>query len=521
MTSPSKMVEVIDYFRFLPDGDSPLDDEVAKATATGVAQWEMDPVIGGGPFRPYMVPRGVPVSDGVLVMMRLFSLLPFQVYGASRSDLQKIHGFTKTGTMQRRDSGADGLAKLPQNNGSTVYDAGDYLITIDQTVMRGDKDEDATNPPGPINECTFIYQLGLKHQHWFNRLFNGADTASLEKGAAFAQDWLTKYSSNIMEYDRVLGINVRRQDNSKVAQYEHYIRDYYYSEIHTRSTEYPKPKLAPTIKLMLPLKAAQKPKRKPKPDMAGLAESDKKNNGEGSKREMALAGEPGNLLPRPEVPAVAKKPRIYSAEESNESENKESEVKAVSTPAKTVTELAAEKSPPTVEKSMLARPNNMAPTPAETATERITRLRREVEEKSKALEDLRRMEADAAEQAIAEAKAEVKKATMERAAVERAAAEKAVAQEAAAKLAKEKAKLNTGAADNSLKLTGETVKYAIGAYLAQRRSGTADKTLVGKLNDELAPYFHAALNVFANDPQKRKLTEEESDDERLAKIAKK
>ncbi|KFY70796.1 hypothetical protein V498_10212, partial [Pseudogymnoascus sp. VKM F-4517 (FW-2822)] len=138
MPPSSKIAEDIDYSRFLPDGNSPLDDELAKIKASEVEPWQVieyhdapewcrvpkngevwDPVIGGGPFRPYMVPKGVPISDGALLMMRLFSVLPFKFDGASLADLQKIHGFTKTGTIQRKDSGADGTAKTPMENGST------------------------------------------------------------------------------------------------------------------------------------------------------------------------------------------------------------------------------------------------------------------------------------------------------------------------------------------------------------------------------------------------------------------
>lgn len=173
-----------------------------------------------------------------------------------------------------------------------------------------------------------------------------------------------------------------------------------------------------------------------------------------------------------------------------------------------------------------ALPNNTMHILVETTTERVARLRREVAEKSKVLEDLQRMEAEAAEQAMAEEKAEAQKAAEEREAAEKAAAEEAAIEEAAAKeaaagLAKASAESNRQAADNSLKYTGETIKNAISAYLAQRKAEAADKTLVGKLDEELTPYFRDALSTTAIEPQKRKFKDEKSDDGRPSKAAKK
>lgn len=81
----------MDYSHFFPNDNHPLDHRAAKKTSSRVKQWKLvefektpagfpvpkegevwDPVIGAGPFRPYMVPKGVAVSDGVLIMLRLY-----------------------------------------------------------------------------------------------------------------------------------------------------------------------------------------------------------------------------------------------------------------------------------------------------------------------------------------------------------------------------------------------------------------------------------------------------------------
>lgn len=94
------MEDAIDCSRFLRDYNNPVLAGVVNAVASRTSQWKhaqfekspagcpipkegevWDPVIGAGPFRPYMVPKGVPVADGVLVMMRLYSQLPFNISG--------------------------------------------------------------------------------------------------------------------------------------------------------------------------------------------------------------------------------------------------------------------------------------------------------------------------------------------------------------------------------------------------------------------------------------------------------
>lgn len=92
-----------------------------------------DPVIGSGPFRPYMVPKGVLVADGVLVMMRLYYELLFNVSGITLADLQQIHGLDQKGRAQRLET------KTQRSHGSTVYDVNNNLMTIDGTAMRGNR----------------------------------------------------------------------------------------------------------------------------------------------------------------------------------------------------------------------------------------------------------------------------------------------------------------------------------------------------------------------------------------------
>lgn len=180
--------------------------------------------------------------------------------------------------------------------------------------------------------------------------------------------------------------------------------------------------------------------------------------------------------------------------------------------ALTKTRLEAEKASKKLKNSGPASPKNTAPAPVETPTaETVTKLRREIAAATKAPEDMQRIAAETEEKAVVE----------EKAAAEKAAVEKTDAEKAAANLAKANAESNRKTADRTLKCMGESIKHAISEYLSQRKAEAADKTLIGKLDEELAPYFQDALNVTANKRQKRKIKQEESDDERPAKIAKK
>lgn len=128
-----------------------------------------------------MVPKGVAVNDGEIAMMHLYYELPLVFYGITEDQIQDIYGSNPFKT----------------NNGHTVYDADGNLIMINRRVMRGNKLSNQIRYPGLINETNFITQPGSEKQLWFNRLFNGADTELPGMGAAFAHNWLTKYSSHI------------------------------------------------------------------------------------------------------------------------------------------------------------------------------------------------------------------------------------------------------------------------------------------------------------------------------------
>lgn len=537
------MDEVIDYPRYFTT-NNPLTETAAKELASKVEQWKLvefertpagcpiskegevwDPVIGAGPFRPYMAPKGVAVADGVLVMMRFYYELPTSVSGITLADLQKIHGFTQRGRIQRR------VTKTPRDNGSTVYDADGNLMTIDETVMRGNKTSDALRFPGPFNETNFLEQHGSDKQVWFNRLFNGADTPLPLEGAAFAQHWLTNYGCDIPRRSEFLGQNVRRVDEAKQERY----KQYYSTALgrrgkRTESTSEPKPKPAPSIKLRLNLNTAQNPKPKPLEAPAVLIEPNEdkdREESEESEEEIPIARKRRKLISRPEIFArvnnlVAASFRDPSRDQNNKEGGNEEVASALT---KTAAEAAIEKSAETLENSALTSLNNTILAPAETSAEIAARLGREIAEKSKALEDLQRKEAEASKQAIAEAKAEAEKAAEERAAAEKAAAEKADAEkaaagEAAAKLVKASTESNRKSANKSLKYNSEIIKYAISAYFSQRKADAADKTLVRKLDKELASYFGGAFKVTASESQKRKFKEDESDDERPVKVAK-
>ncbi|OBT63642.1 hypothetical protein VE03_07297 [Pseudogymnoascus sp. 23342-1-I1] len=480
-----------------------------------------DPVIGAGPFRPYMVPKGVAVADGVLVMMRLYYELPFEVSGITLAELQKIHGLTQRGRIQRQ------ATKTKRDNGSTVYDVDGNLMTIDETVMRGNKVSDATRFEGRVNEMNFLKHGGSDKKLWFNRLFNGADTPFPAMGAIFAQHWLTSYGYDIHQHNKRLRMNVHRVDETKQKQYkQYYSTELARRESRIKSTPPPQSNPTPGLKLRLNLKIPQKPTPKPLEASDVLIELFNENKGheesEESENEIPARRKPKKLIRRSEILATINNSVAASfGSPTGDKNDKESNEAVASIPTKTAAELAAEKPAETIETPAPASPNNTTLAPDETAAERAARLRREVAEKSKALEDLQRMQAEAAEQAIAEEKAKSEKAAEERAAADKVAAEEVVAKEVAAELAKTSAKSNRKAADKSLKYSAEIIKYAIGLYLGQRKAEAADKALVGELDEELAPYFGAAFKVTANESQKRKFKEEESDDKRQAKIAKK
>ncbi|KFY82965.1 hypothetical protein V498_08373, partial [Pseudogymnoascus sp. VKM F-4517 (FW-2822)] len=248
--------------------------------------------------------------------------------------------------------------------------------------------------------------------------------------------------------------------------------------------------------------------------LASLAESNEKKRGKESKEEMTLAHKPGKLLPCPEDPTGVRKMRIPAVGESDEEQ--ESSMEVVSTLTTTAAGPAAEKSAETLKNPSLPPPCSITPTSSGTATQKLAKMKKELTARTKEVEDMRRMVAEVEEKAIAE-----EKAAAERAAAEKAAEEKAVTERAAAELAKANAEANSKTVGKSLKYTVESIKYSISAYLAQRKAEAADKTLVGKLDEELTPYFRDALSTTAIELQKRKFNDEESDDGRPSKAAKK
>lgn len=458
-----------------------------------------------------MVPKGVAVADGVLLMMRLYSGLPS---GPSRGDLQKICGFTLKGTIRRRQgSGAGGISEEPSGNGSTVYDSDGNLMTLDHTVMRGNSAADATRTPGLVNEGNFSYQRGPSHQRWFNRHFNGADTESPLEGAAFAQLWLKRYTS------RGPRRYIRRIAETKLELYE----EYYSEELCRREKTTPNtldlkinlapnPNSAPKRELILKLKLPPRmlmlfPKVTTPRNRLGaatLAELDEGGDDGQGEKEIPLAHKLGKRPSRLKIPARVKPPEIYALEESNEdTDDEESREKMGSAPTKTH---AADISAGNLENLALPPPKDMSPVAAVTATETLTKMKRELTAREREVEDMRRMVAEAEEKAIAE---------------EKIAAEKAAAEEAASKLAKETAQLNTDAAGKTLKNIGRSIKYGIAAYIAQRKAEAADKTLVGKLDEELMLHFQEGLSIIANEPQKRKHEDGESENMRPTKVPKK
>ncbi|OBT74703.1 hypothetical protein VF21_06987 [Pseudogymnoascus sp. 05NY08] len=230
---------------------------------------------------------------------------------------------------------------------------------------------------------------------------------------------------------------------------------------------------------------------------------------------MAIARKRRKLIPRSKISVRVNNLATASFGEPSGDENKEESYgKTVLAPIKSFDEPEAEKALKTPEPAPV---NNIAPSPVETSAERAARLRREVAEKSKALEDLQRMQVEAAEQAIAEEKAEAEKAR----AAAKADAEEAAAKGAAEELAKAGAESNRKAANKSLKCCAEIAKYAISTYLTQRKVEAADKTLVAKWDEKFAGYCSDALEAIASESQKRKIKKEENEDERPAKIAKK
>ncbi|KFY26048.1 hypothetical protein V493_04292 [Pseudogymnoascus sp. VKM F-4281 (FW-2241)] len=527
MSHFTKIFDVKDYSLFFHES-KPFSEAVPGNLVYRVAQWKVvefektpagcpipkkgeiwDPVIGAGPFRPYMVPKGAAVSEGVQLMLKLYDSLPFRINEATQLDLQKLRG-----TTRHKKPGVDVAAV----GGAAVYDADGNLMTINMVVMRGNKASDATRRPGIVNETNFLIQLGLKErQLWFNRIFNGADSPDPLPGASFARDWLMRYAS----HNDGLDLNIRRVDGAKQE-----LNGQDYSTELARRRNIILSTVPAELYFVLSPKRASNPKTQPNPSSASKLKLIVK---------MKIPSE--KLILFLKATAPVKKPGTSGLKEPQK--NKDGEDGQVES-ALTKTGLKGEKTANTVVVSAAMSPNNITPTPIESSIERAARVRKELAARTKEIEDITRelkeIEEKAAAEKIAAEKATAEKEATEKAAAEKAAKEKAVAEKAAAEkvgaerraakkaaiqLAKESDESNRKAADNSLKYTGETIKNAISAYLAQLKAEAVDKTLVGNLDKELAPYFRDALNVAASEPQKRKIEDGDSDDKRLVKVAKK
>lgn len=402
-------------------------------------------------------------------------------------------------------------------------------MTIDEAVMRGNKFPDGARRPGSANETNFLQRGGLDKQLWFNRLFNGADTSSPGIGAAFAQQCLTEYGYYIHEDNKRPNLNDRRVDANKQERAKQYYatsRSRYNGPLENTSSI--KPKSTPSLNLQLNMKTAQNPKPEPVEAQGVSVEAnedkdcelselnDLSEENEESEQEMATARKNRKLIPRLGIAARVNNSVAASfVNPSGDKSNEESNEKVAAAPTNSPVRPEAEKALNTLEPPLPAPTNNITSAPVETTAERAAKVKKELAARTKEVKDMTRELKEIEEKAAAEM------AAIEKAAAEKAAVEKEAAEKAAAKLAKENAELNRNAAGKSLKHMGESIKHTINAYLAQRKAEAADKTLIGKLDEELAPYFRDALNATASESQKRKFKEEDSDNTRPAKVAKK
>jgi hypothetical protein len=368
------MEDAIDCSLFLREHNNPMPAKVVNAIASRAQQWKhvkfektpagcpipkegeiWDPVIGAGPFRPYMVPKGVPVADGVLVMMRLYYQLPPSISGITLAELQEIDGFSQTGKIEPE------VVDTRRYNGSTVYDVDGKIMTIDEVVMRGNSALDARRRPGFTNETNFLKPGGLEKQLWFNRLFNGADTPTPGLGAAFAQQRLTDYGYYIHEDNQHPNLNGPRVDPSKQERSK-----LYYSILLSRcngpleTTSPIEPKSAPSLKLRLNLKTAQKAqdvlvennedKDCAESELSELSESSEESEESEFSEEMAIIVKRRKLIPRSEIATKLNNSVVASfGNPSGDKNNEESNEKAVSAPTNSLPEPEVKKALNTLE----------------------------------------------------------------------------------------------------------------------------------------------------------------------------
>lgn len=410
----SKIEDSIDGSRFLRDYGNPVCAGVVNALASNTSHWKdvgfdktpvgcpipkvgegWDPVISSRPFRPYIAPKGVLVADGVLVMMRLYYELPSNVSGITLADLQQINGFDQQGRVQRLEM------KTQRAHESTVLDVNGNLMTIDGTVMRGNKALDARRHPGPTNETNFLKGGGVDKQLWFNRLFNGANNPSLGIGAAFAQKSLTDYGYYIHNDDLN---SVRHVDATRQERY----KQYYSTTLARRygSIERilpPNPKSAQNLKLRLNMKIAENTKPKPGSAPAVSIQSNEDKEREGSEEDMPVVRKRRKPMSGSEISAKANDLVADSLRGCiRDKNNKEGNEEIVSGSTRAFARLSTEKALNMPETPALVPINNITPAPVETSAERAIKVKKELVARTKEVEEMKRELKEIEEMAAAE-----------------------------------------------------------------------------------------------------------------------
>ncbi|KFY70887.1 hypothetical protein V499_08887 [Pseudogymnoascus sp. VKM F-103] len=120
-----------------------------------------NPTIGSGTLRMAMIPKDQPLSHGVMIVMRYWSLMPpdDELYFPPRS-LWDYKGFVRSGSIQKKASPGQGIKSKPlrnslNKNGTTLYDSSGDLMTIDGMTLRGCLGPDQNRKPGSVTEKNF------------------------------------------------------------------------------------------------------------------------------------------------------------------------------------------------------------------------------------------------------------------------------------------------------------------------------------------------------------------------------